>query len=219
MKYKTDSEWASCRRSVWRYCLFDILIFDCKAQNYALIVNSVSSLQEKPQPSTTTFVLNQLNQLPSLGTIVVTKPSTGTASRQTITVTKVVHTSSTAQRSSSSSPTVCTVQPNNEQIRLKDLLRTSSLKTSSLGELMKLKPPHDIAQPVATATATGTSECWTSSDQNVFFFACKGLSMQLSALWHFADLMLSASFQVLSPAVKTRKQNELKLPFGGVKAV
>ncbi len=173
----------------------------------------MSSLQEKPQPSTTTFVLNQLNQLPSLGTIVVTKPSAGTASRQTITVTKVVHTSSTAQRSSSSSPTVCTVvQPNNEQIRLKDLLRTSSLKTSSLGELMKLKPPHDIAQPVATATATGTSECWTSSDHNVFFFACKGLSMQLSALWHFADLMLSASFQVLSPAVKTRKQNELKLP-------
>uniref|UniRef100_A0A8C2HGP5 Strawberry notch homolog 1 (Drosophila) n=1 Tax=Cyprinus carpio TaxID=7962 RepID=A0A8C2HGP5_CYPCA len=108
-----------------------------------------------PPPSTTTFVLNQLNQLPSLGTIVVTKPSAGTTSRQTITVTKVVHTSSTAQRSSSSSPTVCTVvPPNNEQIRLKDLLRTSNLKTSSLGELMKLKPPPDIAQPVATATAT-----------------------------------------------------------------
>uniref|UniRef100_A0A672L1W9 Protein strawberry notch homolog 1 n=1 Tax=Sinocyclocheilus grahami TaxID=75366 RepID=A0A672L1W9_SINGR len=111
--------------------------------------------QQKPQPSTTTFVLNQLNQLPSLGTIVVTKPSAGTTSRQTITVTKVVHTSSTAQRSSLSSPTVCTVvPPNNEQIRLKDLLRTSSLKTNSLGELMKLKPPPDIARPVATATAT-----------------------------------------------------------------
>ncbi|XP_016362539.1 protein strawberry notch homolog 1-like isoform X3 [Sinocyclocheilus anshuiensis] len=116
-----------------------------------------ASQQEKPQPSTTTFVLNQLNQLPSLGTIVVTKPSAGTTSRQTITVTKVVHTSSTAQRSSLSSPAVCTVvPPNNEQIRLKDLLRTSSLKTSSLGELMKLKPPPDIARPVATATATGT---------------------------------------------------------------
>ncbi|KAI2660254.1 hypothetical protein H4Q32_025985 [Labeo rohita] len=115
------------------------------------------TIREKPQPSTTTFVLNQLNQLPSLGTIVVTKPSAGTTSRQTITVTKVVHTSSTAQRSALSSPTVCTVvPPNNEQIRLKDLLRTSSLKTSSLGELMKLKPPPDIAQPVATATATGT---------------------------------------------------------------
>ncbi|XP_067253506.1 protein strawberry notch homolog 1 isoform X2 [Chanodichthys erythropterus] len=114
------------------------------------------TIREKPQPSTTTFVLNQLNQLPSLGTIVVTKPSAGTASRQTITVTKVVHTSSTAQRSSASSPTV--VPPNNDQIRLKDLLRTSSLKPSSLGELMKLKPPPDIAQPVATATATGTTE-------------------------------------------------------------
>lgn len=121
----------------------------------------LASLQEKPQPSTTTFVLNQLNQLPSLGTIVVTKPSGGTTSRQTITVTKVVHTSPAAQRSLSSSATVCHgVPPNNEQIRLKDLLRSNSLKTSSLGELMKLKPPPDIAQPVATATATGTSECW-----------------------------------------------------------
>ncbi|XP_016366081.1 LOW QUALITY PROTEIN: protein strawberry notch homolog 1-like [Sinocyclocheilus rhinocerous] len=117
------------------------------------------TIREKPQPSTTTFVLNQLNQLPSLGTIVVTKPSAGTTARQTIRVTKVVHTSSTAQRSSLSSPAVCTVvPPNNEQIRLKDLLRTSSLKTSSLGELMKLKPPPDIARPVATATATGTTE-------------------------------------------------------------
>lgn len=129
------------------------------------------SLQEKPQPSTTTFVLNQLNQLPSLGTIVVTKPSAGTGSRQTITVTKVVHTSTTAQQRSLSSSTVGA--QNNDQIRLKDLLRTSSLKTSSLGELMKLKPPPDIAQPVATATATGTSECWqtcwTSSDHRCFF--------------------------------------------------
>nr|XP_055063606.1 protein strawberry notch homolog 1 isoform X2 [Misgurnus anguillicaudatus] len=115
------------------------------------------TIREKPQPSTTTFVLNQLNQLPSLGTIVVTKPSAGTASRQTITVTKVVHTSHAAQQSSSSSSSICA--PSNEQIRLKDLLRPGSLKTSSsLGELMKLKPPPDIAQPVATATATGTIE-------------------------------------------------------------
>ncbi|XP_051972574.1 protein strawberry notch homolog 1-like [Xyrauchen texanus] len=112
------------------------------------------TIREKPQQSTTTFVLNQLNQLPSLGTIVVTKPSAGATSRQTITVTKVVHTSSAGQRTTSFSPTVCTVVPrNSEQIRLKDLLRTSSL-----GELMKLKPPPDIAQPVATATATGTME-------------------------------------------------------------
>uniref|UniRef100_A0A8B9L877 Protein strawberry notch homolog 1 n=1 Tax=Astyanax mexicanus TaxID=7994 RepID=A0A8B9L877_ASTMX len=116
------------------------------------------TVRQKPQPSTTTFVLNQLNQLPSLGTIVVTKPSVGTTSRQTITVTKVVHHSqSTAQRSTSSPspvPTVGTVVPSDqEQVKLKDLLRTSNLKTNSLGELMKLKPPPDIAQPVATATA------------------------------------------------------------------
>uniref|UniRef100_A0A8C2EQJ5 Strawberry notch homolog 1 (Drosophila) n=1 Tax=Cyprinus carpio TaxID=7962 RepID=A0A8C2EQJ5_CYPCA len=142
--------------------------------------SGIVRIDPTPQPSTTTFVLNQLNQLPSLGTIVVTKPSAGTTSRQTITVTKVVHTSSTAQRSSSSSPTVCTVvPPNNEQIRLKDLLRTSNLKTSSLGELMKLKPPPDIAQPVATATATGTSELsskdvariWVNDDMKVRSFS------------------------------------------------
>lgn len=123
-------------------------------------------LKQKPQPSTTTFVLNQLNQLPSLGTIVVTKPSMGTSSRQTITVTKVVQTPSSAQRSSSSSSTTATMcsvaPPNREQVKLKDLLRTSSVKTNSLGELMKLKPPPDIAQPVATAT--GTSEFFCACD-------------------------------------------------------
>ncbi|KAL4646616.1 hypothetical protein GN956_G10106 [Arapaima gigas] len=104
--------------------------------------------QEKPQPSTTTFVLNQLNQLPSLGTIVVTKPSAGSSAtpRQTITVAKVVHTTPTTRASPTT--TMCdVVQPNKDQIQLKDLL-----KTSSLGELMKLKPPPNIAQPVATAT-------------------------------------------------------------------
>uniref|UniRef100_A0A8B9L9H5 Protein strawberry notch homolog 1 n=1 Tax=Astyanax mexicanus TaxID=7994 RepID=A0A8B9L9H5_ASTMX len=134
-------------------CPNDLFDFDCQDN-----VQPPASQQQKPQPSTTTFVLNQLNQLPSLGTIVVTKPSVGTTSRQTITVTKVVHHSqSTAQRSTSSPspvPTVGTVVPSDqEQVKLKDLLRTSNLKTNSLGELMKLKPPPDIAQPVATATA------------------------------------------------------------------
>ncbi|XP_061118634.1 protein strawberry notch homolog 1 isoform X1 [Conger conger] len=109
------------------------------------------TIRHKPQPSTTTFVLNQLNQLPSLGTIVVTKPSVGgTTSRQTITVAKVVHSSSAR------GPTTATVRalapPGRGEIQLKDLLKTSSIKTSSLGELMKLKPPPNIAQPVATAT-------------------------------------------------------------------
>ena len=48
------------------------------------------------------------------------------------------------------------------QIQLKDLLRTGSVRTglkgNSLMELMKLKPPPDIATPVATATATGQGE-------------------------------------------------------------
>ncbi|XP_023699098.1 protein strawberry notch homolog 1 isoform X2 [Paramormyrops kingsleyae] len=103
----------------------------------------------KPQPSTTTFVLNQLNQLPSLGTIVVTKPSVGpgTTSRQTLTVAKVINTSSTTVRANSTAATCEVVPSSKDQIQLKDLL-----KTSSLGELMKLKPPPNIAQPVATAT-------------------------------------------------------------------
>ncbi|XP_041084217.1 protein strawberry notch homolog 1-like isoform X2 [Polyodon spathula] len=100
----------------------------------------------KPQPSTTTFVLNQLNHLPSLGTIVVTKPS-GTTSRQTVTVAKIVHTSATT-RPSYTTPVMHTTltTPGKDQIQLKELLRSSSLN-----ELMKLKPPSNIAQPVATA--------------------------------------------------------------------
>ncbi|CDQ79112.1 unnamed protein product [Oncorhynchus mykiss] len=134
--------------------------------------NSTGTIRHKPQPSTTTFVLNQLNQLPSLGTIVVTKPSTGGTARHTITVTKVVHTTPSALRGSTSTLTSSTALPSAvstvvssslEQIQLKDLLRTgglkgSTMKGSSLVELMRLKPPHDIAQPVATAIATGTTE-------------------------------------------------------------
>uniref|UniRef100_A0A673ZUJ9 Protein strawberry notch homolog 1 n=1 Tax=Salmo trutta TaxID=8032 RepID=A0A673ZUJ9_SALTR len=103
--------------------------------------------QHKPQPSTTTFVLNQLNQLPSLGTIVVTKPSTGGTARHTITVTKVVHTTPSAL----AFRVITYIFPSVCQIQLKDLLRTGGLKGSSLVELMRLKPPQDIAQPVATA--------------------------------------------------------------------
>ncbi|CAB1352204.1 unnamed protein product [Coregonus sp. 'balchen'] len=120
------------------------------------------TIRHKPQASTTTFVLNQLNQLPSLGTIVVTKPSTGGTARHTITVTKVVHTTPSALRGSTSTLTSSTALPSvstlvsssREQIQLKDLLRTGGLKSSSLVELMRLKPPPDIAQPVATATGT-----------------------------------------------------------------
>uniref|UniRef100_A0A3P8W2D1 Protein strawberry notch homolog 1 n=1 Tax=Cynoglossus semilaevis TaxID=244447 RepID=A0A3P8W2D1_CYNSE len=77
----------------------------------------------KPQPSTTTFVLNQLNQLPTLGTS-ITKQSVTNPVKHTITVTKVVHVANS----------------------------NTVLKGNSLMELMKLKPPPDIATPVATAT-------------------------------------------------------------------
>ncbi|XP_056146511.1 protein strawberry notch homolog 1 [Lampris incognitus] len=125
----------------------------------------IVTIRHKPQPSTTTFVLNQLNQLPSLGTV-VTKQSTSNPIKHTITVTKVVHVTTSPLRTSTSSPSTTTFPPtstavpsNREQIQLKDLLRTSSqtstgLRSNSLMELMKLKPPPDIAQPVATATAT-----------------------------------------------------------------
>ncbi|KAM9794146.1 protein strawberry notch homolog 1 isoform X1 [Syngnathus typhle] len=127
----------------------------------------VTIRQHKPQPSTTTFVLNQLNQLPSLGTA-TTKPLSGNSVKHTITVTKVVHVPNAALRGSSTptstitTPSVSTAVPSNpDQIQLKDLLRAggaknSSLKGNSLVELMKLKPPPDIATPVATAT--GPSE-------------------------------------------------------------
>ncbi|XP_017292257.1 protein strawberry notch homolog 1 isoform X1 [Kryptolebias marmoratus] len=130
----------------------------------------IVTIRHKPQPSTTTFVLNQLNQLPSLGAT-VTKQSVTNPIKHTITVTKVVHVANSALRGSSTplttsvSPSVSTVVPSNkdQQIQLKDLLRTGNvksmgLKSNSLMELMKLKPPPDIAPPVATATATSSGD-------------------------------------------------------------
>ncbi|XP_026210694.1 protein strawberry notch homolog 1 isoform X2 [Anabas testudineus] len=123
----------------------------------------IVTIRHKPQPSTTTFVLNQLNQLPSLGAV-VTKQSVTNPIKHTITVTKVVHVANSALRGSSAPsatiipPSASTEVPSNrDQIQLKDLLRTGHVKTTglkgnSLMELMKLKPPPDIAPPVATAT-------------------------------------------------------------------
>ncbi|XP_070844783.1 protein strawberry notch homolog 1 isoform X4 [Chaetodon trifascialis] len=127
----------------------------------------VVTIRHKPQPSTTTFVLNQLNQLPSLGAV-ATKQSATNNIKHTITVTKVVHVANSALRGSSTPSSTSTIPPssptvvpsNRDQIQLKDLLRTGNvrstgLKGNSLMELMKLKPPPDITTPVATATATG----------------------------------------------------------------
>ncbi|XP_070844780.1 protein strawberry notch homolog 1 isoform X1 [Chaetodon trifascialis] len=128
----------------------------------------VVTIRHKPQPSTTTFVLNQLNQLPSLGAV-ATKQSATNNIKHTITVTKVVHVANSALRGSSTPSSTSTIPPSSptvvpsnrdQQIQLKDLLRTGNvrstgLKGNSLMELMKLKPPPDITTPVATATATG----------------------------------------------------------------
>ncbi|XP_028319438.1 protein strawberry notch homolog 1 [Gouania willdenowi] len=127
----------------------------------------IVTVRHKPQPATTTFVLNQLNQLPSLGTV-VTKPSPTNPIKHTITVTKVVHVTNPALRGPSTPTSTCTPPPSasavvpssREQIQLRDLLRTGNvkntvLKGNSLMELMKLKPPPNIAPPVATATSTG----------------------------------------------------------------
>uniref|UniRef100_A0A2R8ZN65 Protein strawberry notch homolog 1 n=1 Tax=Pan paniscus TaxID=9597 RepID=A0A2R8ZN65_PANPA len=107
------------------------------------------SVQQQQPPSTTTFVLNQINHLPPLGsTIVMTKTPPVTTNRQTITLTKFIQTTAST-RPSVSAPTVrnaMTSAPSKDQVQLKDLL-----KNNSLNELMKLKPPANIAQPVATA--------------------------------------------------------------------
>uniref|UniRef100_A0A2K6LC24 Protein strawberry notch homolog 1 n=1 Tax=Rhinopithecus bieti TaxID=61621 RepID=A0A2K6LC24_RHIBE len=106
------------------------------------------NVRQQP-PSTTTFVLNQINHLPPLGsTIVMTKTPPVTTNRQTITLTKFIQTTAST-RPSVSAPIVrnaMTCAPSKDQVQLKDLL-----KNNSLNELMKLKPPANIAQPVATA--------------------------------------------------------------------
>ncbi|PKU35411.1 hypothetical protein llap_14286 [Limosa lapponica baueri] len=78
----------------------------------------------------------------------MTKTTPVTTTRQTITVAKIIQTSTTT-RPSVAAPAVrnaLTTTPSKDQIQLKDLL-----KNNSLNELMKLKPPPNIAQPVATA--------------------------------------------------------------------
>uniref|UniRef100_A0A672I2U4 Protein strawberry notch homolog 1 n=1 Tax=Salarias fasciatus TaxID=181472 RepID=A0A672I2U4_SALFA len=173
----------------------------------------VTIRQHKPQPSTTTFVLNQLNQLPSLGAV-VTKQSATNPIKHTITVTKVVHVANSALRgpstppSAAAPPAASTVVPSNrEQIQLKDLLRTGAMKSAglkgnSLMELMKLKPPPDIAPPVATATATGPGE------------ANNGIKKEASSkdaprIWINDDVKLqNFSHSLKTPGVKEEEEPE-----------
>ncbi|XP_075770874.1 protein strawberry notch homolog 1-like isoform X2 [Pelodiscus sinensis] len=112
-------------------------------------VSTPTLLNVRQTPSTTTFVLNQINQLPTLETtIVMTKTTPMMTTRQTITVAKIIQTSTTTQPSVAA-PAVrnaLTTTPSKDRVHLKDLL-----KNNSLNKLMKLKPPLNIAQPVATA--------------------------------------------------------------------
>lgn len=87
-------------------------------------VLSLFFYQHKPQPSTTTFVLNQLNQLPPLGAVVTKQPAINPV-KHTITVTKVVHVANSTLRSSlapsstSIPPSASTVVPSNrDQVSL-----------------------------------------------------------------------------------------------------
>lgn len=141
----------------------------------------VVTIRHRPQPSTTTFVLNQLNQLPSLGATVTKQSNPTNPIKHTITVTKVVHVANAGLRASATPspttgrPAVSTLVPSNkdQQIQLKDLLRPNNVKTTilkgnSLMELMKLKPPPDIAPPVATATATAPGEINNGIKKEVF---------------------------------------------------
>ncbi|XP_031433049.1 protein strawberry notch homolog 1 isoform X2 [Clupea harengus] len=166
----------------------------------------------KPQPSTTTFVLNQLNQLPSLGTIVVTKPGSGSTARQTITVTKVVH--ARGMVSATHAPVCSVVPPNREQVKLKDLLKQGNLKTSSLGELMKLKPPADIAPPVATATAASTKIIVVSSKMmNRAVELNNGVKKEVTSkdvarIWVNEDLKMRSFSPTNIPHIKDEEEPE-----------
>ncbi|XP_061589837.1 protein strawberry notch homolog 1 isoform X2 [Cololabis saira] len=173
----------------------------------------IVTIRHKPQPSTTTFVLNQLNQLPSLGTT-VTKQSVTNPVKHTITVTKVVHVANSALRGSSNPsltnvpPSVSTVVPSNkDQIQLKDLLRTGNVRTvglkgNSLMELMKLKPPPDIAPPVATATATGPGEINNGIKKDA-------LGKDVSRIWIKDDLKIqNFSHSMKLPGMKEEEEPE-----------
>nr|XP_009509132.1 PREDICTED: protein strawberry notch homolog 1 isoform X1 [Phalacrocorax carbo] len=153
------------------------------------------NVRQQP-PSTTTFVLNQINQLPTLGTtIVMTKTTPVTTTRQTITVAKIIQTSTTT-RPSVAAPAVrnaLTTTPSKDQIQLKDLL-----KSNSLNELMKLKPPPNIAQPVATA-ATDLSNGAVKKEAS---------TKEVARIWINDIKMRSFSPTMKVPAVKEEEEPE-----------
>nr|XP_020140012.1 protein strawberry notch homolog 1-like [Microcebus murinus] len=153
-------------------------------------------VQQQQPPSTTTFVLNQINQLPTLGsTIVMTKIPPVTTNRQTITLTKFIQTTANT-RPSVSAPAVrnaMTSAPSKDQVQLKDLL-----KNNSLNELMKLKPPANIAQPVATA-ATDVSNATIKKESS---------NKEVARIWINDMKMRSFSPTMKVPVVKEEDEPE-----------
>uniref|UniRef100_A0A452DX29 Protein strawberry notch homolog 1 n=1 Tax=Capra hircus TaxID=9925 RepID=A0A452DX29_CAPHI len=153
-------------------------------------------IQQQQPPSTTTFVLNQINQLPTLGsTIVMTKTPPVTTTRQTITLTKFIQTTANT-RPSVSAPAVrnaMTSAPSKDQVQLKDLL-----KNNSLNELMKLKPPANIAQPVATA-ATDVSNGTVKKESS---------NKEVARIWINDMKMRSFSPTMKVPVVKEEDEPE-----------
>uniref|UniRef100_A0A8C6QXX7 Protein strawberry notch homolog 1 n=1 Tax=Nannospalax galili TaxID=1026970 RepID=A0A8C6QXX7_NANGA len=154
------------------------------------------SVQQQQPPSTTTFVLNQINQLPTLGsTIVMTKTPPATTNRQTITLTKFIQTTANT-RPSVSAPAVRNAMapaPSKDQVQLKDLL-----KNNSLNELMKLKPPANIAQPVATA-ATDVSNGAVKKESS---------NKEVARIWINDMKMRSFSPTMKVPVVKEEDEPE-----------
>ncbi|KAK7804957.1 hypothetical protein U0070_025479 [Myodes glareolus] len=153
------------------------------------------NVRQQP-PSTTTFVLNQINQLPTLGsTIVMTKTPPATTNRQTITLTKFIQTTANT-RPSVSAPAVRNAlppAPSKDQVQLKDLL-----KNNSLNELMKLKPPANIAQPVATA-ATDVSNGAVKKESS---------NKEVARIWINDMKMRSFSPTMKVPVVKEEDEPE-----------
>ncbi|XP_027709381.1 protein strawberry notch homolog 1 [Vombatus ursinus] len=173
--------------------LFDI---DSGDPGLAAPTTPTPPVQQPQPPSTTTFVLNQINQLPTLGTtIVMTKTTPVTTTRQTITLTKIIQTS-TNTRPSVSAPAVrnaLTTTPSKDQIQLKDLL-----KNNSLNELMKLQPPANIAQPVATA-ATDVSNGTVKKEAS---------NKEVARIWINDIKMRSFSPTMKVPVVKDEEEPE-----------
>ncbi|XP_073442194.1 protein strawberry notch homolog 1 isoform X1 [Dendrobates tinctorius] len=180
-------------------------LFDGDSLDIGFIAPGPVPVNQQP-PSTTTFVLNQINQLPTLGnTIVMTKTPAVTTARQTITVTKILQTSA-ATRPSTAAPVVQTTVsavPSKEQIQLKDLL-----KTSSLNKLMKLKPPSNIAQPVATAakiviftpkvvSATKTADLINGAKKDIS-------NKEVTRIWINDDIKMRS----FSPTNKVKEEDE-----------